>query len=50
MAGHKSTGGMRCSMYNAMPLQGIKDLVKFMKKFQAENPVGDKLNRQLDKD
>jgi len=38
MSGHKSTGGMRCSCYNAMPLEGMNELVKFMRKFQKENP------------
>ena len=33
MAGHKSTGGMRCSIYNAMPTEGVKALVDFMRDF-----------------
>ena len=35
--GHRSVGGMRASIYNAMPLQGVKDLVAFMKDFEAKN-------------
>ncbi len=35
--GHKSIGGMRASIYNAMPLQGVEKLVEFMKKFEREN-------------
>lgn len=35
--GHRSVGGMRASIYNAMPLEGVEKLVGFMKKFEAEN-------------
>ena len=35
--GHRITGGMRASMYNAMPIEGVKHLVKFMQKFASEN-------------
>ena len=35
--GHRSVGGMRASIYNAMPVEGIKDLIEFMKKFEIEN-------------
>ena len=35
--GHRAVGGMRASIYNAMPLEGVKALVEFMKKFEAEN-------------
>ena len=35
--GHRTVGGMRASIYNAMPLEGVKYLVEFMKKFEAEN-------------
>ena len=38
--GHRSVGGMRASIYNAMPVEGVSDLVEFMKKFAAENPKG----------
>lgn len=37
LKGHRSVGGMRASIYNAMPLEGVKALVEFMKKFEAEN-------------
>ena len=35
--GHRAVGGMRASIYNAMPLEGVKTLVEFMKKFEKEN-------------
>lgn len=35
--GHRSIGGMRASIYNAMPREGIDTLIAFMKKFEAEN-------------
>lgn len=35
--GHRSVGGMRASIYNAMPMEGVKALVEFMKKFEEEN-------------
>lgn len=35
--GHKLVGGMRASIYNAMPVEGVKALIEFMKKFQLEN-------------
>lgn len=35
--GHRSVGGMRASIYNAMPTEGVEALVEFMKKFEAEN-------------
>ncbi len=37
LKGHRSVGGMRASIYNAMPLEGVKKLVAFMKKFETEN-------------
>ena len=37
LKGHRTVGGMRVSIYNAMPLQGVADLVEFMKKFEEEN-------------
>ncbi len=37
LKGHRSVGGMRASIYNAMPLEGVQKLVDFMKKFEAEN-------------
>ena len=38
LAGHRSVGGMRASIYNAMPYEGVEKLVAFMKKFALENP------------
>ena len=38
LKGHRSVGGMRASIYNAMPYEGVAALVAFMKKFAAENP------------
>jgi phosphoserine aminotransferase len=35
LKGHRSVGGMRASIYNAMPVQGLKDLVALMKDFEA---------------
>lgn len=35
--GHRSVGGMRASIYNAMPVEGVEKLVAFMKKFEEEN-------------
>ncbi len=35
--GHRSVGGMRASLYNAFPRQGVLDLIDFMKKFEEEN-------------
>ena len=37
LKGHRLVGGMRASIYNAMPVDGVKKLVEFMKKFEAEN-------------
>ncbi|MFV0606827.1 MAG: 3-phosphoserine/phosphohydroxythreonine transaminase [Niabella sp.] len=37
LKGHRSVGGMRASIYNAMPLSGVQKLVDFMKKFESEN-------------
>lgn len=37
LKGHRTVGGMRASIYNAMPIEGVKGLVEFMKKFEAEN-------------
>ena len=38
LAGHRSVGGMRASIYNAMPYEGVEKLVSFMKRFALENP------------
>ena len=37
LKGHRTVGGMRASIYNAMPVAGVEALVAFMKKFEAEN-------------
>lgn len=37
LKGHRSVGGMRASIYNAMPIEGVEALVEFMKKFEKEN-------------
>ena len=37
LKGHRSVGGMRASIYNAMPIEGVEYLIDFMKKFAAEN-------------
>ena len=38
LKGHRSVGGMRASIYNAMPYEGVEKLVAFMKDFAASNP------------
>ena len=35
--GHRSVGGMRASIYNAMPLEGVQSLVAYMKEFAAQH-------------
>ena len=37
LKGHRTVGGMRASIYNAMPMEGVEKLVAFMKQFEAEN-------------
>ncbi len=37
LKGHRTVGGMRASIYNAMPVEGVEKLIEFMKKFEAEN-------------
>jgi phosphoserine aminotransferase len=37
LKGHKSVGGLRASIYNAMPKEGVEALVEFLKKYEAEN-------------
>ncbi len=39
LKGHRSIGGVRASIYNAFPLQGVKDFVAFMQKFEDDNLV-----------
>ncbi|MCI8590650.1 MAG: 3-phosphoserine/phosphohydroxythreonine transaminase [Clostridiales bacterium] len=38
LKGHRSVGGMRASIYNAMPIEGVEKLVEFMKDFAKANP------------
>ena len=37
LKGHRLVGGMRASIYNAMPLEGVEELVRFMKEFERKN-------------
>lgn len=37
LKGHRLVGGMRASIYNAMPIEGVKKLVEFMKEFEKDN-------------
>jgi phosphoserine aminotransferase len=37
LKGHRTVGGMRASIYNAMPIEGVEKLVEFMRKFEQEN-------------
>ncbi len=37
LKGHKSVGGLRASIYNAMPIEGVTALVEFLKKYEEEN-------------
>jgi phosphoserine aminotransferase len=37
LKGHRAVGGMRASIYNAMPVEGVKALVDFMRDFQNKN-------------
>ena len=37
LKGHRSVGGMRASIYNAMPIEGVEKLVVFMKEFEEKN-------------
>lgn len=37
LGGHRAVGGLRASIYNAMPIEGVRALVDFMKSFEAEN-------------
>ena len=39
LKGHRTVGGMRASIYNAMPIEGVEALVAFMKKFEGESVV-----------
>ena len=37
LKGHRTVGGMRASIYNAMPVEGVEKLVAFMKDFEKNN-------------
>ena len=37
LKGHRTVGGMRASIYNAMPIEGVEKLVEFMRQFEKEN-------------
>ena len=37
LKGHRSVGGMRASIYNAMPVEGVKSLVAYMQEFEAQH-------------
>ena len=37
LKGHRTVGGMRASIYNAMPIEGVEKLVAFMEEFEKEN-------------
>ena len=37
LKGHRIVGGMRASIYNAMPIEGVKALVEFMQQFEERN-------------
>ena len=37
LKGHRIVGGMRASIYNAMPVEGVRALVAFMKEFESKN-------------
>ena len=38
LKGHRSVGGMRASIYNSMPVDGVKKLCEFLREFQEKNP------------
>ena len=37
LKGHRTVGGMRASIYNAMPIEGVEKLVAFMREFEKAN-------------
>ena len=37
LKGHRSVGGIRASIFNAMPPEGVDKLIEFMKQFEAKN-------------
>ena len=38
LKGHRSVGGMRASIYNAFPVEGVDALIQFMREFEAKQP------------
>lgn len=38
LKGHRSVGGCRASIYNAMPIEGVRALIDFMENFRKQNP------------
>jgi hypothetical protein len=47
LKGHRSVGGMRASIYNAMPVEGVKALVAYMKEFEGPvPPTGERAMRR----
>jgi phosphoserine aminotransferase len=40
LKGHRALGGMRASIYNAMPVQGVESLIAFMRDFESRHPEG----------
>ena len=46
LKGHRLTGGMRASLYNAMPMEGVRALAEYMKKFEVEHNVYYKNDKQ----
>ena len=37
LKGHRSVGGMRASIYNAMPIEGVRELVSYMQEFEQKH-------------
>ncbi len=37
LKGHRAVGGMRASIYNAMPIEGVRKLVEYMREFEAKH-------------
>jgi phosphoserine aminotransferase len=37
LKGHRAVGGMRASIYNAMPIEGVRTLVEYMKEFERQH-------------
>ena len=49
LKGHRSVGGMRASIYNAMPTEGVEKLIAFMKDFAEKNPKSGELPNEKHK-